>query len=914
MQKDWQDGPYLSVGYDGKGVPIMRSQTNRAEESVSTRLAKGQKKGVKKEATLSLSSCFTPQKRSVEEILNSLFSPQVSKTVEQKKKKHRWHENKHIRAFLSDKARAICYGIENLLERDETQSKPIVVLIDGDRARNLWKNKLYTLINILGLGIGIAVMVWAYQNYRYSMSFDDFHPDVENVYRGLIFQEGSDRWSGWFPLAMAKMAEAEFSSISETVRLLDWGQTVELDNGESFGEWTHYTDPAFFEFFNFPLLKGSNDLNDRSAVLITERIAKKYFGDRDPIGQTITFYADTDHPKPLKVKGVLKNTPENSTIFFNFLTHIDNHLKTDGEKIQPDEWRWFTTAVYFKIPNKAEVGQLATAFDKYIPLQNEAREDWKATGFKLISLKENAQTKEVGGNNLRERPDDSATFAPIILALLILLSACLNFANTTVARSNRRLKELGVRKVLGGTKGELRSQLLMECGMIVLIGISISILINLWWIPTFNDMFVFVNAQANYLQDPKLLLFMGLILVSTTLLAGAYPAFYMSRFDSNTIFRGSVKFGNKNLFSRLLLGFQIIVSVITTVAGLAFANNSEFQRTYSFGYDKENIINLRVPNESAYYAMRDKIQDLSGVEEMTGSRSLIAYNYWATMAEAEEQKWEVSYMGVGDNFVKTMDLNIATGRDFEKTLETDLESSLLITQKMAGMYNWTDESAIGKTVRIDTVNYSVIGVLEDFHMESFFDPLEPVAMKMVGPEDYFNIVVRVKPGELTTTFEQMKTEWNELFPMREFGGFYHNEIGAEALNVTSNIAKIFSWLAIVTILLTVTGLFALISQTILKKMKEIAVRRVVGAEPKHIIFLVNKGYFWILLVAVGIGSYAGYALTKVLLDLIFQVNSGVGVPVLIIATCFIFSAVLVTIGIKIWDALRSNPAEVLKSE
>lgn len=144
-QKDWlavEDGPYLSVGYDGKGVPIMRSQTDRAEESVSTRLAKGQKKGVKKEATLSLSSCFTPRKRSVEEILNSLFSPRVRKTVKPKKKKHRWHENKHIRAFLSDKARAICYGIENLLERDETQSKPIVVLIDGDRALENAVNKV----------------------------------------------------------------------------------------------------------------------------------------------------------------------------------------------------------------------------------------------------------------------------------------------------------------------------------------------------------------------------------------------------------------------------------------------------------------------------------------------------------------------------------------------------------------------------------------------------------------------------------------------------------------------------------------------------------------------------------------------------------------------------------------------------
>lgn len=511
-------------------------------------------------------------------------------------------------------------------------------------ARNLWRAKQYTIINILGLGIGLAVIVWAYQNYRFSFSSDDFHHDRETVFRGLVTKEGNEAWMGVFPLPIAQMAESEFSSIADVVRMEERGLDVKGGNSEPIADEVVFTDPSFFNFFNFPLINGSNDLSDRSAVLLTEEVAIKYFGEEDPIGQEMVFYAGSDFPRPLTVKGVLKNPPLNSTIHFGMLTNFDNYQKGDGTPLSSNDWTWLIDATFFKLKNPADAERLATNFKKYLPLQNDARNDWKATNFRLISLKDHAYLPELSANELRERPEDAGAYGPLALSILILLSACLNFANTTVARSNSRLKEMGVRKVMGGTKRQLSLQMLLECGGIVIMAFAFSVMINEWWIPNYNQMFSLVNAQADYLHDGRLMAFIGLAMLGTTLMAGAYPAFYISRFNASNIFKGSVKFGGSNLFSRLLLGLQVVISLITVIASVGFSQNAEFQRTYDCGYDRDNIMTISTPNESTLSAIRNEIQYMPGVEAMAPSHSLVGFSYRWKMVESEGKKWQSNFM------------------------------------------------------------------------------------------------------------------------------------------------------------------------------------------------------------------------------------------------------------------------------
>lgn len=781
--------------------------------------------------------------------------------------------------------------------------------------RNLWRYKAYTLINIVGLAIGIAAMVWGYQTYQFSFSFDKFHPDIDNVYRGLTSKQGSDGIKGIFPMAVVEAANSEFPAIVKTVRLDSRGLNIKSGKDETFTEQVHFTDPSFFEFFNFPLLAGNNDLTDRSAVLITETMAKKYFGNENPLGRTLQFYAGDVYAMNFIVKGVLRNPPINSTIQFNFLTNFSNQLKPDGAKIEAGDWGWFVDAAFFKINDPSKTAALANALNKYTSRQNKAREDWKVARFELMSLSKAATVNGIiSSNNLFERPDDSAAFGPIVFAFLILLSACLNFSNTTVARSNSRLKEIGMRKVMGSSYGQLIAQMLIECGIIVIAAIGLSTILNSWWLPTFNKMFTFVDIKADYLHDRNLIFYLVIMLAGTTLLAGSYPAFYISRFNPSTIFRGSVKFGGSNLFSRLMLGLQIAISIITVIGGIAFAKNAAFQRSYDFGYNIENTIGLFVTDRNTFNAMKNELTNIPQVNALSGARHHIGFGYRTVPVEAEGIEKESNYFEVGNDYLRVMNLSLVTGRTFDASMESDYSRSILITQKMAANYGWKENEAPGKQIHIDSATYSVIGVLKDFHSNTFFEPLEPAILKLVKDDKFQYLVIQSRPEDLTSVYDQAKAIWKKLFPLKPFNGFYQNEITAESYRVSSSIAIIFSWFAIISVLLTATGLFALVSLTILKKMREIALRKVVGASGRDILILINKGYVWVFVVSAILGCYGGVTLTRLLLDMIFRINVGIENSTLIISVMSLFVIAACTIGFKVWQAVKTNPVKLLRMD
>ncbi|MEO6314001.1 MAG: ABC transporter permease [Chitinophagaceae bacterium] len=295
--------------------------------------------------------------------------------------------------------------------------------------RNLWRNKLYAAINIIGLSVGMAALVWGIQTYRYSFSFDSFHKDKDLVFRVITKMQGNDMMKGICPAPLANFAKQEFSGIQQAVRWDSRNLDIKSVQVEPFAANANFTDPAFFELFNFPILKGTVNLNDKSTVVITEKAAAKYFGAVDPIGKTLLFYSAEPYKKLLTVTGVLKDPPMNSTLQFEIITHTDNQLKADGATIKNDDWGWFANAVFIKLANPADAARLANSFSKYIPLQQEARKDLKVTGFKMASLASQAiQSNMLDNNTLGERPSDAAAYAPFILALLVLLSACLNFA------------------------------------------------------------------------------------------------------------------------------------------------------------------------------------------------------------------------------------------------------------------------------------------------------------------------------------------------------------------------------------------------------------------------------------------------------------------------------------------------------
>ena len=779
--------------------------------------------------------------------------------------------------------------------------------------RNLRRYKSYTMINVLGMGIGIAAMVWGYQAFQFAFSFDNFHEHQDKTYRALTNKTEGGGPGGIFPMPAVQMAKNDFPGIKDAVRFNETGMNIRYRDNETFSEKVYFADPAFFDLFNFPLAAGEYAMSDRSAVLITQKIAKKYFGNQDPIGKVLTFHAGENYSSGLTIKGVLKDLPVNSTMQFDIITNFENMLKDDGSKILPNDWSLFIDAAFFYIPDPANAARVEKEMAKYLPFQNKAREDARVSSFKLITIHQNATWRDIiSSNSLYERPDDAAAFGPLVLAFLIFLSACLNFSNTTVAHAGRRLKEIGMRKVMGSTYRQLIGQLLAECFIIVAISVLLSGLLNTLWLPAFNNMFIGVKLEADYFHDHNLSLFIGCMALGATLLAGSYPAFYLSRFNPTSIFRGSVKFGGSNLFSRVMLCLQLSIAMITVIAGIAFARNAKFQRTYDYGYNIENNIGVNLNDTSLYLPFKNRLSTITGIAAIAGTRNHIGYGHRNVVSESGGVKNEVNFLEVGRTYPEAMGLKLIAGRGFDGNMQSDYTAALLITEKMAAMYNWNTIQALGKRIRIDSIDYAVVGVLKDFHSGNMFDASQPVAIKLASENRYRFLIVQAKSGDLATTFTKVKDAWKALYPLKPFNGFYQNELRAQSYMASDSIAKIFLWFAMVSILLTATGLFALVSLTTLKKTREIALRKVVGASPRHVLVLINKGYFWVFIAAVVLGCSSGWALTKLLLDTIFKINVGVNTGSLMWSAVALFVVAGITSGIKVWQAIRTNPVQLLR--
>jgi len=471
-----------------------------------------------------------------------------------------------------------------------------------------------------------------------------------------------------------------------------------------------------------------------------------------------------------------------------------------------------------------------------------------------------------------------------------------------------------MRKVMGGTYHQLIRQLLLECAFIVMGAMLLSIFLNQWWFPVFNGMFEGLKISTNYFNDIRLIIFLIVVFVATTLLAGAYPAFYISRFNPSTIFRGSVKFGGTNLFSRIMLGLQLSIAIITVIAGVGFAHNAEFQKNYDFGYNLENTMGVVINDTNSFATFKNEVAAIPQVTAIAGTKHHIGFGYKNVVAEAQGVKKEVNYLEVGRDYLKTMNLKMMEGREFDAEMEGDYINSVLITEKMAGMYGWNDKEALGKQIHIDSITCSVVGVLKDFHSFNFFEPIEPVVMKLAKENRFQYLIIQAKTSDLANVFGKTKDAWKKVFPLKPYTGFYQNQLTTKTLQVSAGIARIFSWFAVISILLTATGFFALVSLTVLKKMKEIALRKVVGANPGHILVLVNKGYFWIFIVAATLGCYGGWALTSLLLNMIFKINAGIETSTIIGSVAILFVIAAGTTGIKVWQAVKTNPVKLLRME
>lgn len=784
--------------------------------------------------------------------------------------------------------------------------------------RHISRNKGYVFINVMGLGIALACSIVAFVNWQAGVNADRQHKNVDNIFRVLVNGKGYPQPTADIAMPLATRAAANISGIVAGVRLD--GTRVVIQHGDDvYHQRLSLADPNFLEVFDFELLDGeANDLYDPSKIFLSNKQAKKYFGEEQAVGKTLVINPEHSTAKTFIVGGVLADIPaQSSSIKIDFLTHID-FLEKGPRRDTLTQWKRRVGTTFLLLKDAAKSQEVTEQLAQYIPLQNKARPKNKRDKYLLEPMNTIFMGKRgVSNTQLGKVGEPAFYWAPALLALLILLTACLNFTNTTISFSNKRLKEMGVRKVMGVGRKELMLQLLGESFLVCLLATCVGIVLVEYLMPLYNQMWDVMELEltADYFNNPALLLFIGGMLILSTLLGGGYAAFYISSFKPSAIFRGNTKFGGDNWLVRGLLGLQIVISLIAIIGGVTFAQNAIFQKDYDLGYNRSEIINVELYGERVFNKFKNIIQENKDIQGIAGTRSNIGFDTWDNYVGKPEDNRYVNYFPIGDNLLEVMDLEILTGRAFDRNLETDYQESVLVTQKFVEESNW--QNPIGKKVKhAHEPEKRVIGVVADFYASSLIRNRKPEAgvFHFVPPTHYRVMKVRVASDKLLETQKYLKGKWAANFPLIPFTSYFQDEAVAMSDMVSRNTAYIYIFLAIITILLAATGLFSLVSLNLLKRAKEIAVRRVLGASAENITYTVNKHYFFVFLISGLIGALIGGWFSDFLIDKLFAVYQGVSIHIIIVSVISIFIIGALTIGGKLFAILRTNPAETLKSE
>jgi len=780
--------------------------------------------------------------------------------------------------------------------------------------RSMMKNKFFLFINIVGLAVAIACAIVAFFNWEFDATFDSHHARAEKIYRVSSIREfeNSATLYGYAPVPLANVIRQNIQEVEKAVRL-SWSYSNFKVEDNLFPADLAYADSGFFDVFTFEMLAGNPaDLKDKSRVFLSDEMALKLFGTADAVGKPLTQVIGSEL-KEYIVGGIFRKQPSNSSFNEGAYTNYENYFD-EAKDIDENDWKNRTTLFLF-INDPSRLQAIEKQILPYKENNNKVREDFQIREFKLdpfVGMPHRDEKNDTGSHTRRANPS-AAVVSPIIMAVLVLLIACFNMTNTAIAISSRRLKEIGLRKVMGSMRSQLIVQFLGETAFVCAIALVLGLFLGEVLLAGWNALWENMKLTSHYLDNPGFSWFMIGILVFTALIAGGYPAFYISHFEPVSILKGKLKFGGTNYFTRVLLALQYAISLVAIIFAIAFYGNSLYQRDFDLGFDKEGVIVAYVNNQGEFETYRNAVLENKDVVSVAGSKHSIFSARINDPVKHEAKQLEVDIMEVGDDYLNTMGLTIIDGRDFRKDSESDRKESVIITKKFADSFGW--DKPLGKEIIwMDTVKLYVVGVVKDVYTMGLWREMEPMMMRYTTPDQYSHVIVSGPVSKLRDINSFMEQKWKEIFPNRLYNGWYMNEGMAEAITVNNNIVKMFAFMGVIALILSVTGLFTLVSLNIIKKMKEIGVRKVLGASITNITRIINTEFIIILFISSLLGSAASYYAVDALMGSIWDYYQSATALTFVLSIFLMFFLSGITIGYKVFAAASMNPVNTLRDE
>ncbi|MFY0687130.1 MAG: ABC transporter permease [Cyclobacteriaceae bacterium] len=780
--------------------------------------------------------------------------------------------------------------------------------------RSMTKHWSVSLINISGLALAIAWAITSFIFVDMMMNMDQYHGNKDNIYQVINYVEGDEGEKKWgdSPLLLGPALEENLSQVKSSFRMEFIYGDVKFDK-KVFHEFIVFADPEYFTEMDFPFLSGSKGtLNTKDQIVISYNTAKKYFDDVDPIGQQLTIKFDSEHKKSFIVGAVLDEYPYNTSMTYDFFLPMENFFDLKFEDRY--DWSYFGDATFVVLEEGADPAMLTSQMDPYIEIQNEQESDWKIKSFELIGLEDlpNAgwqiEGSVAGGNHPAGR------YALGIIAGLLVVMACFNYMNIAVSAATRRLKEIALRKVVGSQRAQIVAQFLTENYLQVFFSLAAGVLLSLGvFTPMFNSM-IPISIPFEFSSVPVMIAFFSGLLIVVGLLAGAYPAFYISRFQPVAIFRGNEQFGKKSWFSRILTGFQLFLAFITVVGCFLFTDNALYMGQKEWGYDAQGILAMQINDTEQYQKLRDFAEQDPQVTAFTGSHNHIGHSAPPEVIKQQEKIVRTNVFKVGSSYPKFMNLKLIAGAFFNEDIAEEKNNELIVTERFVNKMEW--EAPIGQLVEIDSITYRVVGVTEDFYYANYFaySDQNPVALRVVAEEEFNYAVLKTTPQNMATLERDVEEAWlnfapndpvNKTIQANIFDDFYQeNRANIIVMLVISGLAIVIACL----------GLFGLLSFNIQRRLKEFSVRKVLGASSSHIVKNASKQYLWIMGIAFTVGAPAGYLSIIKMIQSIYPEPKETSLIPFFAAVGIMVLTVTLTISGQIFKAVNVNPANNLRSE
>ena len=797
-------------------------------------------------------------------------------------------------------------------------------------ARNLMRNKLFSTINIVGLAVSMSVGLLLIAFVLDLRSYDRFHENGDRIYRitnVMTFNRDRGKFATT-SIKTGKLIREKMTGIEEVaIMRSDFSQDAIV--GDNIipieGYWA---EPSLFKIFTFPMLEGDpgTALKEPYSIVLTETSAKKLFGDQPALGKAIKF-GTLDY----QVTGVMKDVPFFSHINFEALVSLSTAEQLNKNDMNFEKWTMMSSYVYLLLPEHADMASIQSQLDAIAKQENLAEENTKIQ-LELLPL-----YKSVVGEEFRRSEGGTGHVGPHMsprvlwilggLALIVILSACFNFTNLSMARAMRRFKEIGLRKAIGAGKSQVRQQFLVEAIMISLTALLLSYCIFLVLRPQLIDMAPEMQRTVKLeLTLPMAVAFI-FFSISVGVVAGFMPAIFFSKVSAINALRNvsSVKVFKHVTFRRALVVIQYTVTLIfITTTAIGYVQYKSIL-AFDLGFNTKNILNIDMQGNKPDALLKE----LSEMPEVIAlSRSLIVTsvgNAWGGFMKYKDSRDSALILTnhVDENYLPLHEHMLLAGGNFiARPTTAEAVTEVIVNQQVLKRFNIAGndpEKAIGEEITFSNFNIqgrkmTIVGVMKDFHYGKVDNLIEPTAFMFWTPENRGTINAKIQSADMLATVAKMKSEWKRIDPVHPFQAKFFDEAIEEAYSEFSAMIKIIGFLSLLAISIASMGMFGMVVFTTETRLKEISIRKVMGASSGSLIFLLSRGFLLLLSVSALIALPVTYVFFENVVLTNFPYHTPVQIVELFVGLLAVLLIAFIMIGSQTMKAARSNPAEVLKSE